>query len=152
MHRRRNDLWSGGGQIFGSLEWRVSTGCRACVTQGGVWGGMCPLRSWNFFENVGSNEAIWCTIFHHIKHLTACLLRCFFFLTLEQDGQKSGGAMPPSLKSGGATGPPPGSAAYGLMLCICRTSFSQLYEGSSLFNEGSSLFNESRYFPSIPYW
>ena len=26
--------------------------------------------------------------------------------TLEQDGQKSGGAMPPSLKSGGATGPP----------------------------------------------
>ena len=40
---------------------------------------------------------------------------CFFFLTLEQDGQKSGGAMPPSLKSGGATGPPappPGSTAY----------------------------------------
>ena len=29
-----------------------------------------------------------------------------FFFTLEQDGQKSGGAMPPSLKSGGATGPP----------------------------------------------
>ena len=28
------------------------------------------------------------------------------FFTLEQDGQKSGGAMPPSLKSGGATGPP----------------------------------------------
>ena len=28
------------------------------------------------------------------------------FFTLEQDGQKSGGAMPPpSLKSGGATGP-----------------------------------------------
>ena len=33
------------------------------------------------------------------------------FFTLEQDGQKSGGAMPPSLKSGGATAPP-GSAAY----------------------------------------
>ena len=28
------------------------------------------------------------------------------FFTLEQDGQKSGGAMPPSLKSGGATDPP----------------------------------------------
>ena len=27
--------------------------------------------------------------------------------TLEQDGQKSGGAMLPSLKSGGATGPTP---------------------------------------------
>ena len=26
--------------------------------------------------------------------------------TLEQEGQKSGGASPPSLKSGGATGPP----------------------------------------------
>ena len=37
-------------------------------------------------------------------------------LTLEQEGQKSGGAMPPSLKSGGATGPPglPCSAAYGV--------------------------------------
>ena len=27
------------------------------------------------------------------------------FFTLEQDGHKSGGAMPPSLKSGGVTGP-----------------------------------------------
>ena len=26
--------------------------------------------------------------------------------TLEQEGQKSGGGMPPSLKSGGAIGPP----------------------------------------------
>ena len=31
----------------------------------------------------------------------------FFFFTLEQDGQTSGGAMSPSLKSGGATAPPP---------------------------------------------
>ena len=53
---------------------------------GSVWGGMCPLRSWSFFENVGLNEAIWCTIFHHVKHLTACLLGTFF--TVEQDGQK----------------------------------------------------------------
>ena len=77
---------------------------------------MCPLRSWSFFENIGLNEAIWCTIFHHIKHSTACLLGHFF--TLEQDGQKSGGAVPPSLKSGGTTGPPgpPSSAAYGQTL------------------------------------
>ena len=33
--------------------------------------------------------------------------------TLEQGSQKSGGGMPPSLKSGGATGPPPRSAVYG---------------------------------------
>ena len=40
------------------------------------------------------------------------------FFTLEQDGQKSGGAMPSSLKSGGATAPldPPSSAAYGQTL------------------------------------
>ena len=39
--------------------------------------------------------------------------------TLEQEGQKSGGAMPPSLKSGGATGPPghPCSAAYARRGC-----------------------------------
>ena len=39
---------------------------------------MVPLRSWNFFENVVLNEAIWCTFFnfHHVKHLTACLLGC----------------------------------------------------------------------------
>ena len=42
--------------FFGSREWRINAGRRACAT--------------------------------------------------EQDGQKSGGAMPPSLKSGGATGPP----------------------------------------------
>ena len=64
-----------------------------------------PSEVGAFLKNLGSNGAIWCTIFHHLKHLTACLFRCFFF-TLEQDGQKSGGAMPPSLKSGGATGPP----------------------------------------------
>ena len=85
---------------------------------GGVWGGMCPLRSWSSFENIGLNEAIWCTIFRHVKHSTACLFGAFF--TLEQDGQKSGGAMPPSLKSGGPLAPPPpwtpSSAAYGQTL------------------------------------
>ena len=39
--------------------------------------GMCPLRSWSFFENIGLNEAIWCTIFHHVKHSTAYLLGHF---------------------------------------------------------------------------
>ena len=34
------------------------------------------------------------------------------FFTLEQDGQKSEGAMPPSLKSGGATPPAPPSTSY----------------------------------------
>ena len=63
---------------------------------------MCPFRSWSFFENVVLDEAIWCTIFHHVKHLTACVLGYVSF-TLEQDSQKSGGAMPPSLKSGGTT-------------------------------------------------
>ena len=67
-----------------------------------------PLRSWSFFENVGSNEVIWCTVFHHVKQLTACLLRYFF--TLEQDGEKSGGARPPQSEKWRGhlpPGPPP---------------------------------------------
>ena len=36
-------------------------------------------RAYCPFQNVGLNEAIWCTIFHHVKHLTACLLAAFFF-------------------------------------------------------------------------
>ena len=41
--------------------------------------------------------------------------------TLDHDGQKCGGAMPPSLKSGGATGPlAPGSAAYDKMFVLVR--------------------------------
>ena len=95
----------GGGPNFGSQKWRVSADSRACATQGGVWEGMCSLRSRSFFENV----AIWCTIFHHFKHFyskfTAGVSCTMFRPTLEQEGQKSGGAMPPSLKSGGATGP-----------------------------------------------
>ena len=27
------------------------------------------FRSWSFFENVILNEAVWCTIFHHVKHV-----------------------------------------------------------------------------------
>ena len=51
------------------------------------------LKFFFFLKKKGLNEAIWCTIFHHVKHLTACLLGRF--LPLEQDCQKSGGAMPP---------------------------------------------------------
>ena len=42
--------------------------------------------------------------------------------TLEQDGQKSGGAMPPSLKSGGVTGPL-GSAAYVILTNVFSSTF-----------------------------
>ena len=105
-----------GGPKFLEVKNGASVPAVALARRRGVCEGECaPLRSWSFFENVGLNEAIWCTIFHHVKHLTACLLGCFFFFfTLQQDGQKSGGAMPPSLKSGGATGPlaPPSSATY----------------------------------------
>ena len=101
----------GEGQIFWSKKWHVSTGRRACATQESVWGIMCPLRSWSFFENVGLNEAIWCTFLIMLNILFGVFF--FFFFTLEQDGETSGGAMPPSLRSGGATGTPTaGSAAY----------------------------------------
>ena len=43
------------------------------------------------------------TIFHHVKHLTTCLLGHFF--TLEQDGQKSEGAIPPIWKVEGPLAP-----------------------------------------------
>ena len=52
--------------------------------------------------------------------------------TLEQDSQKSGGAMPPSLKSGGATGPLPPfprSAAY-----VTNYPFLLLFQFSFLQN------------------
>ena len=110
-HRRRNDFQSGGRQIFGSREWRVSAGRRACAKQGVSEGDVPPLRSWSFFENVGSNEAIWCTILHHIKHWTACLLRFlfffFFFFYFRTGWSKKWRGHAPSLKSGGATGPLP---------------------------------------------
>ena len=46
-----------------------------------------------FFENVVFSEAIWCTIFHHVKHLTARLTGVPFIL--EQDSQKVEGPSPP---------------------------------------------------------
>ena len=48
-------------------------------------------------ENVVLKEVIWCTIFHHVIHLAALSTGVSF--TLEQDSQKSRGAMlPPSEK------------------------------------------------------
>ena len=97
-------IFKGGGANFGRQKGRVSACRRASATQGGIWGWMCPPSEVGaFFENVVLNEAIWCTIFHHVKRLTARLLGVSF--NLEQDGQKVEGAMPPGLKSGGATGP-----------------------------------------------
>ena len=100
-HRWRNDFQSGGGGRF----LKSKLGRRACATQGSVSeGGCAPLWSLSFFENVVLNGVIWCTIFHHVKHLTAYLLYgVFSFRTWES---KSGGAIPLSLKSGGATDPP----------------------------------------------
>ena len=57
------------------------------------------------------NKAIWCTIFHHVKYLTACLLGCLFF-TLEQDSQKVEGPCPQPEKWRGHWPPFPGSVAY----------------------------------------
>ena len=75
-HRRRNDLQWGGGKFF-EVKNGASVPAVALARRRGVWGGMCPLRSWSFFENIGLNEAIWCTIFHHVKHSTSCLLGHF---------------------------------------------------------------------------
>ena len=68
-----------------------------------------------FFENVVLNEAIWCTIFHHVKHFNSMSTGMFFTVEqAERIGQsKSGGAMPPqSEKWRGHCPPPPGCAAY----------------------------------------
>ena len=70
-HRRRNDFQSGGGAIF---EVKNGTGRRACASR--RRGCLLPSEVGDFFENVVFNETIWCNIFHHVKHLTACLLGC----------------------------------------------------------------------------
>ena len=79
-HRRRNDFQSEGAGFFwksrmAHQRWpsRLRDAGR-CLR-----GDVPPSEVGAFFENVGSNEVIWCTIFHHVKHLTACLLRCFFY-------------------------------------------------------------------------
>ena len=94
-HRWRNDFQSGGAKIFGSKKWHVSAGRRACAMQRGGEGWCAPLRSWSFFENVGLNEAIWCTIFHHVKNLTACLLGHFFYFTTGRAKKWTGHCPPP---------------------------------------------------------
>ena len=98
-HRRRNDFQRGAKCWKSKMAIKTSALVPAvalawCI---GVSGGMCPLRS-HFLENVVFNEAIWCTIFHHDKHYQHIYWDVYH---LEQDGQKSGGAIPP-LKSEGA--------------------------------------------------
>ena len=65
------------------------------------------------------------------------------FFTLEQDGQKSGGAMPPSLKSGGPLAPldPPRSAAYGQTL----THFVLFLLNVTLFEKSQPIFDKPNY-------
>ena len=58
-------------------------------------GDVPPSEVGAFFENVVLNEVIWCTIFHHVKHLGPNSMSTGVSFTLEQDYQKSGGAMPP---------------------------------------------------------
>ena len=116
-HRRRNDFQSGGGGKFlevknGASAPAVALARRRVVSEGGCG----PLRSWSFFENVDSNEVIWCTIFHHVKRLTACLLRCFFFNFRKGWSKKWRGHAPQSEKWRGHWPLwPPGSAAYAWM-------------------------------------
>ena len=86
----RFSKWGGGKFLKSKMVIKIGALAPAVALarrRGGVLG-MWPLRSWSFFENVVLNEAIWCTIFHHIKHLTACLLGC-------QDSQKVEGPLAP---------------------------------------------------------
>ena len=77
------------------------------MTQGGVWGGMCPPEKLELFENVVLNEAIWCTIFKY-KQQAAGVSFTMLTFTLEQNDQKSGGAMlPPVWKVEGPLAPLP---------------------------------------------
>ena len=66
----------GGGRLWKSKMARQCPPSCLC-NAGGVWGDV--LRSWSFFENVVLDEAIWCTIFHHVKHVTASLLGSVFY-------------------------------------------------------------------------
>ena len=54
----------GGGQIFWSQEWRVSASRRACATQGGVWGGMCPPEKLELFWKCGLK---WSDLVHYFS-------------------------------------------------------------------------------------
>ena len=111
----------GGGTIFKKCQkwrvsadqnWRDSAGHRVCTT-GGCLRVMCPLKNLSFFKNVVLNEAIWCSIFHYVKHLTACLLGDCLLLK-NRMFKKVEGPCPQSEKWTLASAPPPtpGSATY----------------------------------------
>ena len=70
-------MWGGGGKSF-EVKNCVSVPAVALARRRGFLRGDVPPREVGaFFENIGLNEAIWCTIFHHVKHSTACLLGHF---------------------------------------------------------------------------
>ena len=77
----------------------------------GVWGGMCPPQKLELSLKCRPylNDAIWSTVFHRVKHLTACLQGCLLYFWTGRSNKWRGHA--PSLKSGG-TPLPPGSATY----------------------------------------
>ena len=89
--------------------------CRLSRLRDAGLGGVWPLRSWSFFENIGLNEAVWCTIFHHVKLQQHVYWGIFYFRTGRS--KKWRGHAPQSEKWR-ATGPPgpPSSAAYGQTL------------------------------------
>ena len=95
-----NDFQSWGGQVS-EVKNRMSAPAVALARCRGMSEGECAPSGVGafFFLNVVLNIAIWCTIFHHVKQQHVY----WGVLTLEQDGQKSGGVMPPSLKSEGVT-------------------------------------------------
>ena len=66
-NRRRNVFSKWGGGRFLKQKWRVKPD-QYLARRRGVSGGCAPQKL-KLFEHVVLNEAIWCTIFHHVKHL-----------------------------------------------------------------------------------
>ena len=77
---RGGTIFKGGGQIFevkNVASAPIKTGAIALAARLRDTGGVC--RSWSFFENIVLNDAIWCTIFHHVilfnsMYAAGCLL------------------------------------------------------------------------------
>ena len=109
-HRRRNDIQSGGAKFWKSKMGAKAPAVALARCRGLSEGGCAPLRSRSFFENIVLNEAIWCTIFHHFKHLTAslqlgCLLPCLLQNKRVKKKKKWRGHAPPVWKVEGPLAP-----------------------------------------------
>ena len=94
-------------------RWRFCSSADVVVVmmfRGMSEGDVPPEKVELFLENVGLNESIWCTISHHVKHLTACLLGRFFYFRTGRS-KKWRGHAPQSEKWRSHWPPwPPGSA------------------------------------------